>query len=212
MDKEIEELVKSCENCRQIQPSPPRALLQPWSWPSKPWARIHLDYAGPVENKMFLVVVDAHTKWMEVCYVASSASAATITHLHRLFAQFGIPKNVVMDNGSCFTSLEFSDFLKSNGVNHLLTPPYHPQSNELAERYVRIFKNGLKTIQGNCLDERLAKLLFSYHTTPQTTIGLTPGELVFGRLLKKRFDFMFSNVQDRVEERQVKQRSNLTIK
>ena len=80
MDKEIEELVKSCENCRQIQPSPPRALLQPWSWPSKPWARIYLDYAGPVENKMFLVVV-AHTKWMEVCHVASSTSAATITHL-----------------------------------------------------------------------------------------------------------------------------------
>ena len=80
MDREIEELVKSCENCRQIQPSPPRAPLQPWSWPSKPWARIHLDYAGPVENKMFLVVVDAHTKWMEVCHVASSTSAATITH------------------------------------------------------------------------------------------------------------------------------------
>ena len=73
---------------------------------------------------------------------------------------------IVTDNGFCFTSSEFSDFLKSDGVNHLLTPPYHLQSNGLAERYVRTFKNGLKTIQGNSLDERLAKLLFSYRTTP----------------------------------------------
>ena len=157
---------------------------------------------------MFLVVVDAHTKWMEVCHVASSTSAATITHLRRLFSQFGIPKTVVTDNGSCFTSLEFSDFLKSNGFNYLLTSPYHHQSNGLAESYVRIFKNGLKTIQGNSLDERLAKLLFSYRTTPQTTTGLIPGELMLGRQLKTRFNFMFPNIQDRVEERQVKQKSN----
>ena len=78
----------------------------------------------------------------------------------------------------------------------------------LAERYVCIFKNGLKTVQGNSLDERLAKLLFSYRTTLQTTTSLTPGELMFSRQLKTHFDFMLPNIQDRVEERQVKQKNN----
>ena len=87
--------------------------------------------------------------------------------------------------------------------------PYNfTQSNGLAEHYVRIFKNGLKTIQGNSLDERLAKLLFSYSTTSQTTTSLTPGELMFSRQLKTCFDFMLPNIQDRVEERQVKQKNN----
>ena len=42
------------------------ASLHPWEWPSQPWSRLHIDFAGPFEGKMFLVVVDSHSKWLDV--------------------------------------------------------------------------------------------------------------------------------------------------
>ena len=47
MGAEIENLVKSCSTCQESRPSPPAAPLQPWEWPSEPWSRLHLDFAGP---------------------------------------------------------------------------------------------------------------------------------------------------------------------
>ena len=37
-----------------------------WIWPNKPWTHIHVDFAGLFENSMFLIAVNAHSKWMEV--------------------------------------------------------------------------------------------------------------------------------------------------
>ena len=59
---DIETLVRKCHACQQQQSDPAVAPLQPWSWPTKPWARLHLDYAGPVDGKMFLILIDAHSK------------------------------------------------------------------------------------------------------------------------------------------------------
>ena len=57
LDKDIEELVKTCYECQACQPAPPAAPLYAWKWPSRPWSHIHLDYAGPIEGKMFLVLI-----------------------------------------------------------------------------------------------------------------------------------------------------------
>ena len=53
IDVEIEKSVRTCVSCQEVQSSPPVAPLNPWKWPSMPWARLHLDFAGPFENKMF---------------------------------------------------------------------------------------------------------------------------------------------------------------
>ena len=66
LDKEVEQLVKACQACQAVKKAPPTAPLHPWVWPSKPWQRIHLDFAGPFQNSMFLVAVDAYSKWPEV--------------------------------------------------------------------------------------------------------------------------------------------------
>ena len=66
VDKDIEELVKTCNSCQQVQKSPESAPLHPWIWPSKPWVRIHLDFAGLFEGKMFLIAVDGFSKWQLV--------------------------------------------------------------------------------------------------------------------------------------------------
>ena len=68
IDKDIDMIVKTCYECQHTRHSPPVAPLHPQC----PWAHIHIDYAGPVEGKMLLVVVDAHSKWLNVAHPLSS--------------------------------------------------------------------------------------------------------------------------------------------
>ena len=62
MAKELETRVQNCERCQETQNSPAPAPLHPWEWPREPWTRIHLDFAGPFQGHMFLVLVDAGSK------------------------------------------------------------------------------------------------------------------------------------------------------
>ena len=62
MEADIENLVKSCLTCLENKAEPSKAELHPWDWPKSPWVRIHIDYAGPIDNTNFLVIVDAHSK------------------------------------------------------------------------------------------------------------------------------------------------------
>ena len=96
--------------------------------------RLHIDYAGPLYDKMISVIVDAHSKLIEALPVPSATSSATIGKLRTLFAQFGIPETVVSDNATYFTSGVFEIFLKKNGIRHPTSLAYHPSSNGLAER------------------------------------------------------------------------------
>ena len=93
---------------------PPKAPLHPWELPSCPWARVHIDHAGPFQGKLFLLLVDAHSKWMEVHIVPSTSAEATIAKLRNIFATFGLPEQLVSDNSSSFTSTEFQKFLMEN--------------------------------------------------------------------------------------------------
>lgn len=72
---------------------------------------------------MFLIVVDAHTKWLEVFEVSSTSAKQAILHLRELFARFGLPVSCHSDNGPPFTSVEFKQFLRLNGVNQTFSPP-----------------------------------------------------------------------------------------
>ena len=106
-------------------------------WPAKPWQRVHIDFAGPFCQKMYLLAVDAHSKWPEVFEMTQTTTAKTITVLRHLFASYGLPEQVVSDNGPQFTSSDFASFLQANGVKHIRSAPYHPSSNGIAERFVR---------------------------------------------------------------------------
>ena len=129
MDHQLEQKVKACPNCQQHQNTPATAPLHPWEWPKRPWARVHIDYAGPISGKMLLITVDAHSKWIEAQVVSSATSRSTIDHLRTLFATHGLPEVLVSDNGTPFTSGEFTDFVKRNVyVMSKLHHTIHPQT------------------------------------------------------------------------------------
>ena len=86
MDTDIENLVKSCHSCQLNQNNTAKAPIHPWEWTNKPWVRIHVDYAGPFLNKMFLVIIDSHSKWLDVIPTANASSKETIKILRSVFA------------------------------------------------------------------------------------------------------------------------------
>ena len=63
LDKDVENLTKSCQSCQVIQSHPAVAPLHPCVWPNMPWRHIHVVFAGPFLGHMFFVIVDAHFKW-----------------------------------------------------------------------------------------------------------------------------------------------------
>ena len=92
MDSAIEKVAKSCEACHEAKQGPAKAPLNPWVWPSRPWQRIHVDYAGPFMGENFLLIIDAHSKWGEVVEMNSTTSSKTIAVLRQLFATYGLPQ------------------------------------------------------------------------------------------------------------------------
>ena len=120
-----------------------------------------MDYAGPFEGRMFLLPIDAHSKWLEVYVSQSSTWATTINTLRKSFSALGLPEVLVSDNAQSFTSSEFAVFLKKIGIRHVHTPPYHPASNGLVERAVQTFKESMKRLRSGSVDTRLARFLLS---------------------------------------------------
>ena len=112
LDEEIETMVRSCPVCQTQRDNPPAAPLIPWKWPSQPWRRLHIDYAGPFLGHMWLIIIDAHSKWLEIFQMSSTTSTATVQCLRDVFARFGLPERVITDNAPNFVSSEFSQFMK----------------------------------------------------------------------------------------------------
>ena len=156
---------------------------------------------------MFLVAVDAHSKWPELAIMKSTTTEKTIEALGEMFCRFGSPTQLVSDNGPQLVSQEMEAFLQANGVQHITSAPYHPATNGFAERFVQTMKNSLKASQGQgTLHQRLHKFLLNYRNSPHAHTKISPDNLMFKRNLRTIFDLLKpSAVKDTVQKQQKKQ-------
>ncbi|XP_058814254.1 uncharacterized protein K02A2.6-like [Topomyia yanbarensis] len=203
LDVDIVAHVSSCHHCAAVAKSPPRSAPLSWPKPTYPWQRVHIDYAGPIEGEYFLLSVDAYSKWVEIVKTKSTTAFTTINMLRSLFARLGMPETLVSDNGPQFASAEFDKFCLENGVNHITTAPYHPQSNGQAERFVDTFKRSVKKIREGkgAIQEALDIFLITYRTTPNpaTPEGKSPSEAMFGRKIRTSLDLLCPSTVPAVE-------------
>ncbi|XP_058840133.1 uncharacterized protein K02A2.6-like [Topomyia yanbarensis] len=146
IDDEVAKIVRSCNECATVARCDQETNLKSWPALEKPWQRLHLDYAGPIDGQYYLILVDSYSKWPEVVRTRDITTTATLRILRGIFARHGQPETLVTDNGPQLTSDQFETFCDSNGITHLKTAPFHPQSNGLAERFVDTFKRSLKKI------------------------------------------------------------------
>ena len=207
IDKDIEQTVHNCQPCQQNQKAPAQAPLHSWEWQTQPWMRLHIDHIGPFLGKYFLVVVDAHSKWIEVVTVPSTSTQHTIRQLRLMLATHGLPKKIVSHNATSFTSAEIQEFVTRNGICHITSAPYHPATNELAKRAVQTFKNAMKKVTPTDLDTAVAQFLFHYRNIPHSTTGATPAQLLLGRQPRMHNDMMRPKLSTRVREAQLRKQA-----
>ncbi len=208
IDQDIESQSKSCKPCQEHKPNPPSAPLHIWQWPTAPLKRIHIDFAGPFQGKMFLIIVDAHSKWPEVIIMSSTTAEKTIEALFTFFSRYGLPEQLVSDNGPQFTSQEFETAMKQQGIKHIRSAPYHPSTNGLAERFVQTFKNAMRASEndGHTLITRLSTFLGRYRATPHATTGRSPSELFLQRKFRTKLDLLKPDVATTVQDKQLEQK------
>ncbi|UYV65223.1 hypothetical protein LAZ67_3003638 [Cordylochernes scorpioides] len=175
LDTQIEFLVNKCRSSQQSQDGPNRGKWQLSRWSTRPWQRIHIDFANK-ENINSLIVVDSHSKWIEAIPMRETTTRKTIEQLRRLFSSYGLPEELVSDNGPQYTGSEMKSFLEGNGVKQTLIPAYHPQNT-------------------------LSKVLLAYRSTPHVTTVKTPSELFIGRALRTRLSLIHPSY---IQARQMK--------
>ena len=154
-----------------------------------------------------MVVVDAHSKWPEVIEMKTTTASATIQELRKLFSSYGLPEQLVSDNGPQFVSGELM-FLKRNGVKHIRCAPYHPSSNGAAECFMKTFKDAMKAgdAHGPQFQQRLMNFFLTYRSTPHATTNVAPCTLFLMRQVRTRFDLLRPDVEGRVASKQAAQK------
>ena len=204
VNQEIEDIAKNCTGCNKYRKKPGPAPLCSWPYALRPMERVHIDFCE-FKGKMLLVMIDAYSKyiWVHVCN-ADTTAMKTLAVLYGWFTdRNGFPATIVSDNGPQFTSGEFADKMHKWGIKHILTPPYHPASNGLAEKAVGIIKDKLKKMNSSAnpfdLYVNLQDVQRQYRATPHTSTGQTPYELISSAPIPVMFPHLVST-QKKIQE------------
>ena len=137
--------------------------------------------------------------------MTSSTTEKTLEVLESLLSRYGLPWQLVSDNGPQFTAFEFEECMRANGIKHLLSAPYHPATNGEAERFVQTFKKSLRAGKDDSgtVPQKLARFLLTFQTTPH---AMAPAELFLKRQVRTQLDLLKPSVEGHVRDRQMEQK------
>ena len=202
--RDIETITLNCAGCRRFRKKPPPVALCPWPYSRRPMERVHVDFCE-FKGKMILVMIDSYSK--KIWTSLMNTDTTTLKTLAILYGWFceenGFPTTLVSDNGPQFTADMFKDKMAKWGIKHLLTPPYHPASNGLAERAVGIVKDRLKKMDCAATPIQLhvgLKYVCRVHgLTPHRSTGRCPYEMIKEGPLPSMFPMITSGSNTKSE-------------
>jgi hypothetical protein len=173
--------------------------------PFKKWA---LDFVGPInptykKKKYILVCADYVTKWVEEKSLPPASEQSVVDFLFNdIFTKFGVPREIVIDQGTQFNSNLVKVVIEQYQIKHRKYTPYHPQANGKLESTNKVIESILtKTIQlhhTNWVD-RLLEALWDYRITWRNTIGHTHYELVYGKQVLLPIEFQIKTFRTVVQ-------------
>lgn len=140
---------------------------------------------------MFLILVNAFSKWVEAIPMHSTSADTVIRALWPLFAIHGLPDKIVSDNSPQLMASAFELFLAGLGIRHCHISPYHPANNGLAERAVRSTKEALGRMGPGGWPAWVAEYLLIQHSTPCPLTNRSPAELLIGHQLRTILDRLY---------------------
>jgi hypothetical protein len=191
MDRDIHDHLQSCHKCqlrRKDRPPLPN-LLTPLPQPTEPNQRIHADLFGPLRTsgngkRFLLCITDAFTKYIELASL-DNKEAETVTEaiFQRWICRYGIPLEIITDQGKEFCNRLSDDLYQKLGTHHQRTSPRHPACNSQAEVANKTIAKYLASfVDESTLDWEyyIYPLTFYYNTSFHRSIQATPYELTYG--------------------------------
>lgn len=152
----------------------------------------HLDHVGPFiksnkNNQYILTIVDAFTKYIVLRPVRNTSLRFVVKTLKSLAEFFGMPKRIITDRGSCFTSKDFASFCMKYDIQHILNATATPRANGQVERYHRTLLHSLKTMSDHDQakwENMCPKIQWTLNSLPQSVTKVSPHELLYGFKLR----------------------------
>ena len=192
LDDMVEAKVSGCIACQATTFTPRRDPLKPSPLPQRPWQNIASDLWGPLPTGgHVLVLVDEYTRYPEIEFVHSTSADAVVPHLDRIFSTHGFPEQLKTDGGPPFNGTDshgFQMYMRWAGIKHITVSPEDPEANGLAENFMKMVKKVWHTaqIEKKNFWQEIFKYLRHYRSTPHSSTGRPPAELLFNRKVRTR--------------------------
>jgi hypothetical protein len=188
----VEDFLRVCDACQRnkVDTSLPAGLLQPLPIPSRRWESISMDFITDLPktvngNDAILVVVDRLSKYAHFIPTTDQLSAEGLADVFvdRVFKLHGMPKQVLTDRGTVFTSAFTKALFKILGTRSVFSTAYHPQTDGQTERVNRIVEDMLRHYVSptqHDWDVHVPAAEFAYNNAYQESVRTTPFRLVYG--------------------------------
>ncbi|KAL9987013.1 hypothetical protein ACROYT_G001247 [Oculina patagonica] len=183
--------------------------------PSAPWQHLAADLLGPLPSGDYVfVVVDYYSRFFEMEFTKSTTSETIVSILSKIFVTHGLPLSLRTDNGPQFVSDYFEKYLEENGIEHRKTTPLWPQANGEIERQNRSILKRLRIAQaeGRNWKSEMDNFLVMYRSTPHSTTGVSPAELLFGRRIRTKLPQLQEfSIEDEVRDCDIVQKNGNSV-
>jgi transposase InsO family protein len=190
MNHDVETYCKQCQVCQLVKGTAKQGLLQPLPIPAGPWQHVSMDFVGPLpttkrKNTHVMVIVDRFTKWAYFIPTKDNLTAEKVAKLFldTVYSNHGMPRAIISDRDSRFTSDFWQEFLKLLDVKPLMSTAYHPQTDGQTERINRILGDFLRSYCDQYVknwDDLLVPLQMAYNDSYSSSTKHTPFELDHG--------------------------------
>ena len=201
MNVHIEEMSNKCAVCQMYKPAQCKESYHTDDDITGPWDKVATD-CFHFRGHDYLLLVDYYSNYPEIAKLASLSSSNVILHMKSIFARHGIPRVLVSDNATCYSSRSFKMFADEFNFEHRTSSTGYPQSNGKAEKSVGMVKGVLNKALDSNDDIYLA--LLAYRTAPMAC-GKSPSEMLMNRKLRNRLPQVDSESIE-INERQVKRK------
>jgi hypothetical protein len=134
MRDSIKTFIRECSVCQQhkVEQLSPIGLLQPLPIPNKVWDDIFMDFIDGLPSShgktTIFVVVDQLSKYAHFVPIAHPYTTIGVAQIFfdYVFKLHGMPRTIVCDRDSTFTSAFWSELFRLSGTSFNFSSAYHP--------------------------------------------------------------------------------------